>query len=419
MRFAISAVSNTSRARLGSLSCFRRIPDICLETPVLLLHSKGGCIPHLTLDVLELVSKDPLCIQLPLSSTISCHIPLQEFKRGIGDFIGMKNNPIYCTVQDPANSSPVGYNELDKVSIWSRSGREPVDPERYMDIMESFLPDMYQCLGDGETDINSTNKRILKSMKRSLDMFHKCLDRHKKSEVLKNSAFLALLQGGYDISSRVSFAKDVSASDVDGYVIDGLHGNGEEVEFFEYEKAKPVIKETIKVLPEDKFRVVHGCWSPEAVLHLVEEGIDAFDSSFPFIVTERGAALTFCFKPGEESKGCPSSLGENGMNELDSAHLKSDNDSSLKEYMYEINLENKKYADDFGPLLKDCSCYCCSQHTRAYIHHLITNKELLARVLLMMHNLHHYLEFFKEIRRAIKEDSLRNLKVRISQGKTE
>ncbi|XP_071445947.1 queuine tRNA-ribosyltransferase accessory subunit 2 [Hetaerina americana] len=415
MKFAICTVSNTSRARTGTLKYLNSLPDMGLETPMLFLYSKGGCVPHLTLDVLESVTKEPLAIQLPLSTTMSCYKSMKEYKNGISNFIGMKNSLMYCTVQDPAISTPLGYNMMDKVSIWSRSGKEHVDAERYMDVMEAFRPDMYQCLGDGETNVSSTNKRIQKSIKRSLEMFHKCLERHRQSEVLKKSGFLALLEGGYDISSRKSYVKEIAESDVDGYVIDGLHSNGPEVEFMEVEKAIPVIREIVKELPESKFRVAHGCWSPEAVIQLVEEGIDAFDSSFPFIVTERGAALTFLYKPGKE--GCDASQAPNGV--ITSLDNTSNPNASTKENKYEINIEDKKFADDFGPILKNCSCCCCKEHTRAYVHHLITNKELLARVLLMMHNLHHYLQFFKEIRKAVKDNSLGSLKTRISQGKTE
>lgn len=57
----------------------------------------------------------------------------------------------------------------------------------------------------------------------------------------------------------------------------------------------------------------------------------------------------------------------------------------------------------FEPLLEGCQCYTCQNHTKAYIYHLITVKELLAPILLMLHNLHRYLMFFDVLREAIKE----------------
>lgn len=69
-----------------------------------------------------------------------------------------------------------------------------------------------------------------------------------------------------------------------------------------------------------------------------------------------------------------------------------------------------RYQDDFGPLLEGCTCYCCQRHTRAYLHHLLVTNELLAGVLLMMHNFQHYFSFFGAIRDALKDNKLDQLK---------
>jgi len=76
---------------------------------------------------------------------------------------------------------------------------------------------------------------------------------------------------------------------------------------------------------------------------------------------------------------------------------------------YEINLKDKNFFSDPKPLIDNCSCYTCRKYSRAYLHHLLVTGELLAPILLMMHNLHHYLCFFQEIRLAIKEDRLEKL----------
>uniref|UniRef100_A0A8C9FHF7 tRNA-guanine(15) transglycosylase-like domain-containing protein n=1 Tax=Pavo cristatus TaxID=9049 RepID=A0A8C9FHF7_PAVCR len=68
------------------------------------------------------------------------------------------------------------------------------------------------------------------------------------------------------------------------------------------------------------------------------------------------------------------------------------------------------YYDDFRPLLEGCTCYCCQRHTRAYLHHLLVSNELLAGVLLMMHNFQHYFSFFSAIRDALRDNKLDQLK---------
>eukprot|EP00271_Cylindrocystis_brebissonii_P020228 TRINITY_DN661_c0_g7_i1.p1 TRINITY_DN661_c0_g7~~TRINITY_DN661_c0_g7_i1.p1 ORF type:complete len:132 (-),score=4.27 TRINITY_DN661_c0_g7_i1:597-992(-) len=66
-----------------------------------------------------------------------------------------------------------------------------------------------------------------------------------------------------------------------------------------------------------------------------------------------------------------------------------------------INLRSLTYRLSLEPLVPGCSCYACRCHSRAYIHHLLNTHEMLAEVLLCIHNNHHYLQFFQAIREAI------------------
>lgn len=50
-----------------------------------------------------------------------------------------------------------------------------------------------------------------------------------------------------------------------------------------------------------------------------------------------------------------------------------------------------------------CQCHACKHHTRAYIHHLLIAKEMLAEVLLYHHNQHQVMELFREARERISD----------------
>lgn len=63
-----------------------------------------------------------------------------------------------------------------------------------------------------------------------------------------------------------------------------------------------------------------------------------------------------------------------------------------------MDMDDKKWARDLRPLVPGCSCMACSNsHSRAYIHHLVKAKELLAEILLFAHNLHHLLELCRAL----------------------
>lgn len=69
-----------------------------------------------------------------------------------------------------------------------------------------------------------------------------------------------------------------------------------------------------------------------------------------------------------------------------------------------VTVRNAAYAEDFTPLDPDCDCYCCRNHTKAYIRHLINLNEILGARLITIHNLHFLINLMKNIRQSIVED---------------
>jgi Queuine tRNA-ribosyltransferase len=60
--------------------------------------------------------------------------------------------------------------------------------------------------------------------------------------------------------------------------------------------------------------------------------------------------------------------------------------------------DKRLYERDPKPLVEGCTCMVCCNNgrfSRAYIHHLVCAKELVAEILLMAHNLHHLLEVIR------------------------
>ncbi|PWA61744.1 queuine tRNA-ribosyltransferase accessory subunit 2 [Artemisia annua] len=75
-----------------------------------------------------------------------------------------------------------------------------------------------------------------------------------------------------------------------------------------------------------------------------------------------------------------------------------------------INLKATVYRKDASRIVDGCNCYTCQNHTKAYINHLLNVHEMLAPILLEIHNTHHYLSFFRLIREAIKEGKFEELR---------
>ncbi|CAL7935665.1 unnamed protein product [Xylocopa violacea] len=367
------------------LTEFERIPNSSFETPLALVYTKRGSIPHLTKDVFKMVTSIPQMLSVSLTSTVSMFESIKDTSTNFATFVGLKEYINFLTIHDPAYSTLSGFHETDSIPVWTRNGKRVITANKYMDIVEAFRPDMYVALCDGDTNINSSKKRVSKAVQRSMTFFEQCFAKHSSSEMLKSSEILGAIEGGYDKESRklsINYLKD---KPLIGYVIDGLHNNGLDVRNISLEQIKDIAEYTINLLPAEKLKVSMGCWNPVTVLDLVELGVDIFDTSYPYVITENFEALTFLCN-----------------------HINCNNVGHV------ISFTEERYADDFSPICSHCECFTCKNHTKAYLHHLCNTKEMLSTVLLMMHNLHQYLEFFKIIRESIKNNTFNDCKKRIN-----
>jgi queuine tRNA-ribosyltransferase len=106
-----------------------------------------------------------------------------------------------------------------------------------------------------------------------------------------------------------------------------------------------------------------GIGDPEGILEVIARGVDLFDCVLPTRLARTGSAFT--------SQG-------------------------------RLNLRNARYADDLGPLDPDCDCACCRGYTRAYLRHLVNQKEIAGMQLLSEHNLRVLVRLCERARVAIR-----------------
>ena len=66
-----------------------------------------------------------------------------------------------------------------------------------------------------------------------------------------------------------------------------------------------------------------------------------------------------------------------------------------------VNIKSARYKNDFTPLDPECSCYTCSNFSRAYLAHLFRAGELLALRLNSLHNVHFMINLLANIRLSI------------------
>ena len=66
-----------------------------------------------------------------------------------------------------------------------------------------------------------------------------------------------------------------------------------------------------------------------------------------------------------------------------------------------VIIKQARYKDDPSPIDEDCTCHTCRNFSRAYLRHLFQAGEMLFSTLATLHNLHHYLDIMRQIRKTI------------------
>ncbi|CAN6311558.1 unnamed protein product [Urochloa humidicola] len=374
MRFAVTKVcGGGGKARAGVLHIGGG--GIGIETPALLLSTRKGLPSFVSCDLLA---------SLPLPDSLLLHVcpthfietpPLKTISNigGLHRMLGLPAHILVAAAGDSIESLPSSEatNKFG-ASFDTPSGRRLVKPSDYMELVSCMKPNLWASLAD-EVPAWATDKRNKISVDRTLRWLDACIALDPASGT--NS--FGFIVGGSSIEQRRLCATEVSKRNVSGFWIGGF-GLGENIE-----ERFSLLNAVTDCLPPEKPRLVSRLGLPEEVLEGVAAGIDLFDSTYIYQLTMGGFALIFPIDMVEEEM-------QNGL-------LNNDGGDSTK-----INLRATTYRKDTSRLVDNCSCFTCQNHTRAYLNHLLNVHEMLAQILLEIHNTHHYLCFFRSIREAIK-----------------
>ena len=376
--------------RLGAWELGGHAP---ISSPGLWLLTSTAGVPHLTPESLELadLQRHFSGLLIPFEKHARSVDVFEAFGKGFLAFSGLRKCPTLMTVLDPSLKMKSGYSTGNSISVWGESNqRQPVDNDLFLKGVKAIDPDSFVALCDADIPKDASGKKVNKLVKFNAESLNVCLDNN-----VGDKCVIAAIEGGYATKIREACAKALATVPVDGYLLDGFHSNGDSALDINIDHVVETLKEAVVPnISADKPRFFFGMCKPMTILTLVQNGVDFFDTSYVYHISELGLALTFNNLLDDEAavtEEVPSKLEKNGAEEIGLLH---------------VDLNNVQYKNDFGPLHKGCSCYACRKHSRGYVNHLLATKELLAGVLLVIHNLHHYGVFFHSIRKAIAEDRL-------------
>ncbi len=196
--------------------------------------------------------------------------------------------------------------------------------------------------------------------KSSMELTHRWLKRNlqafEKSRQENNAyqSLFPIIQGGIYKDLRKISTDIISTTESKGHAIGGVcHPTGQLYEITDL---------VCSLLPKDKPRYLMGVGTPVDLLECIALGVDMFD----------------CVMPTRN--------GRNGM---------------LFTTQGMINIKNKQWKEDFSPIDEALGGYVSTHYSKAYLHHLIKNKEILGGQIASMHNLTFYLWLVKQARKKI------------------
>ena len=174
----------------------------------------------------------------------------------------------------------------------------------------------------------------------------------------RDQLLIGIVQGGVDESLRRRSAAEIMDIGFDAYAIGGLSVGERGDDMLD------TVALMDELLPAERLRYFMGIGDPRGLMDVIARGVDVFDCVLPTRMARTGTAL----------------LRTGGR----------------------LNLRNARFREDLGPLEEGCDCYACREFTRAYLRHLVMQREILGLQLVSHHNLRVLLRLADDARAAIR-----------------
>jgi queuine tRNA-ribosyltransferase len=196
----------------------------------------------------------------------------------------------------------------------------------------------------------------LEAQREATEITHRWAVRSLSAPAGVNQARFPIVQGGCDVGLRRDSARFIGSLDADGYAIGGLSLG--EAKDLTWELTAIVTGE----LPPARPRYLMGVGGPDDLVDGVANGVDLFDSVLPTRIARHGAVWT---RDGR------------------------------------INLRNRNFATDTGPIDPGCPCPACRGFSRGWIRALYLAGDPLGMRLATLHNLTFLFQLMAGVRESI------------------
>jgi len=236
-------------------------------------------------------------------------------------------------------------------------GKELIlSPEESINIQKKLNSDILMVLDECPKITNDKN-----IIKQSMDLSLEWALRSKNAFGLNpHKGLFGIVQGGLFKDLRLKCLEKLIEINFDGFALGGLAVGETQDQMF---NTLDAIKD---YMPKDKPRYLMGVGTPSDILGAVKRGMDMFDCVLPTRSGRTGLAFTW-----------------NGK----------------------INIRNSKFKNDNTPLDDKVTLCDLNKYSKNYLNHLFNTNEILASMLLTIHNINFYQQLMKKIRETIDNET--------------
>jgi queuine tRNA-ribosyltransferase len=352
LNFSFELIAQEDNARLGKINTPRGV----IDTPAFMPVGTQGTVKGIFTDDIKKTKT-----QIILGNTY--HLLLRPGMEILNKFNGLHkfmnwDKPILTDSGGYQIMSLSKFNKIDlKMGAIFKShldGKKIIlSPEKSIQVQKSINSDIIMVLD--ECPKLTTDKKILSN---AIEVSTSWAKRSKvEFGNNKQKALFGITQGGLYKDLRIESIEKLKEINFDGYAMGGLAVGEKQSDMFK------ILNETTSYLPKNKPRYLMGVGTPSDILGAVKEGIDMFDCVMPTRSGRTGLAFTWDGK---------------------------------------VNLKNSKFINDETPLDKECDIRQLNKYSKSYLNHLIKSNEIMASMLISLHNIQFYQQFMREIRKNIK-----------------
>ncbi len=358
LSFTLTATDNNSSARAGEI-----VTDHgTIQTPIFMPVGTVGSVKAVSMQQLTEEVKAEIILGNTYHLFLRPGLQTLEAAGGLHKFNGWKK-PILTDSGGYQVFSLSGNRKIKEEGVIFQShidgSRHLFTPENVMDTQRIIGGDIIMAFdecppGASEYNYAKTSMELThRWLSRCVERFNSTADKYVYTQNL-----FPIVQGGVHHDLRQASCEYISAHNATGNAIGGL-SVGEPI---------PVMYEICELccyhLPKEKPRYLMGVGTPWNILECIALGVDMFDCVMP---TRNGRnAMLFT------SQGI-------------------------------INIDNKKWEQDFSVIDNGIDCPTSNYYSKAYLRHLMKSKEYLGLTIASIHNLAFYLWLVKEARQKIIE----------------